>query len=145
MNKRNIIISFALAAIAFTGCKHDLEHNMVPDKLGFSYSSSLQQPSVFNDEMDVAIIKSGKGSSSATVRIERLTQEELTKWCLNNGAAEYKLAEEIKYEVSEEEFSFAASDIRKTFKVKWQTDFFSYSSYYVIDFVIVFKLVESSL
>lgn len=99
MNKRNIIISFALAAIAFTGCKHDLEHNMVPDKLGFSYSSSLQQPSVFNDEMDVAIIKSGKGSSSATVRIERLTQEELTKWCLNNGAAEYKLAEELKYEV----------------------------------------------
>lgn len=145
MNKRNIIISFALAAIAFTGCKHDLEHNMVPDKLGFSYSSSLQQPSVFNNEMDVAIIKSGKGSSSATVRIERLTQEELTKWCQNNGAAEYKLAEELKYEVSEEEFNFAASDIRKTFKVKWQTDFFANSANNGTDYVIGFKLVDASL
>jgi len=103
---------------------------MVPDKLGFSYTSQLQQPSVFNDGMEVAVIKSGKGNSSATLRIERLTEDELKKWCMNNGAytetineetkektitLSYELAPEIKYEVSEEELSFAASDIRKTY------------------------------
>ena len=160
MTNKFILASITLAALTICGCQHNLEHNMVPDKLGFSYTSQLQQPSVFNDGMEVAVIKSGKGNSSATLRIERLTEDELKKWCMNNGAytetineetkektitLSYELAPEIKYEVSEEELSFAASDIRKTFTVNWNTTFFANSSKNNNEYVIGFKLVDSSI
>ena len=110
--------------------------------------------------MDIAIIKSGKGASSATVKIERLTEEELNAWCKNNGAmveAEdketgeklekpmYLLADESRYEVSTDEFNYLASDIRKTFTTKWNSTFFANSAMNGKNYVIGFKLVDSSL
>jgi len=160
MNKRNIITCIALAAITLSSCKHDLEHNMVPDKLGFSYKSQLQQPSVFNNSMDVAVIKSGKGNSSATAKIELLTEEEFTKWCLHNGAfvektdditgeisksPAFKLAPTSSYELSEKELNFSASDIRKLLKVNWNTEFFATSAINGAEYAIGLKIVDSSI
>lgn len=60
MNKKHILATIGVLTVLFTGCQHDLEHNMVPDKLGFSYSTNLQQPSVLNNSMDVSVIKAEK-------------------------------------------------------------------------------------
>lgn len=149
MNSKYILASIAFAALALSGCQHDLEHNMVPDKLGFSYSSNLQQPSVFKNSMDIAIIKSGKGKSSATVRIESITQEELDAWCNNDenkdAGYSFTLAPSSRYEVSANEFSFAASDTRKTFNVSWNATYFANTAANHNDNVIGFKLVDPSI
>ena len=160
MRIKYILSTCVLAALIFSSCEHDLNHNMVDDKIGFSYSSNLQQPSVLNESMDIAVIKSGKGSSSATVRIEKLTEEELNAWCKNNGAMIevednetgektekplYLLADDSRYEISTEELSFSASDIRKSFTAKWNAPFFANSAMNDKNYVIGFKLVDSSL
>ncbi len=149
MNKKHILASLGALAVLLSGCQHNLEHNMVPDKLGFSYSENLQQPSVLNNSMDVSVIKSGKGTSSATVRIERLSQEELTAWCESEENKEYGydflLASESRYELSTEELSFAASDTRQLFKVSWTPDFFANSAMNGKNYVIALRLSDPSI
>ncbi len=149
MNKKHILAAIGALAILLTGCEHDLEHNMVPDKLGFSYSSNLQKPSVLSASMNVSVIKSGKGSSGASVKIERLTQEELTAWCEKEENKENKygflLANESRYEVSADELNFAASDTRQIFQVTWKPDFFANSAMNGKDYVIALKLTEPTI
>jgi len=149
MNKTHILATIGMLTVLLTGCQHNLEHNMVPDKLGFSYTGNLQQPSVLNNSMDVSVIKSGKGTSSATVKIERLTQEELTAWCESEENKEYGynflLASESRYGLSAEDLHFAASDTRQLFKVSWGPDFFANSAMNGKNYVIALKLSEPSI
>ena len=70
MKHINILASIALAAFTLTSCQQDLNHNMVPDKLGFAYTENLQQPSVFKAGMSVSVIKSGKGSEGQEGRAD---------------------------------------------------------------------------
>ncbi len=149
MNKIHIITLVGAAALLLCGCTHDLDHNMVPDKLGFAYTNNLQQPSVLSETMKVSVIKSGKGSSSATVKIESLSQEELTAWCNteDNVGKEYNflLASDSRYEISTQELNFAASDTRQYFQVNWKPDFFANSAMNGKDYVIALKLTDPSI
>lgn len=149
MNRKHILAVLGALTVLLTGCEHNLDHNMVADKLGFSYSSNLQQPSVLNGAMDVSVIKSGKGSSDATVRIDRLTQEELTAWCEAEENKEngynFLLAADSRYEISANELSFAASDTRQLFQVTWSPDFFANSAMNGKDYVIALKLTDPTI
>lgn len=148
MKHINILASIALAAFTLTSCQQDLNHNMVPDKLGFAYTENLQQPSVFKAGMSVSVIKSGKGSDAATVEIEACSQEELDQWRTANGYETALLqASELNYSIkmNVKSLYFAASDIRKSFEVEWKTSFFANSARNGKDYVIALKLVNPSI
>lgn len=144
--KRTYIIASLVLAVVSSACQHDLEHNMVPDKLGLSSTEVLQEPSVLTGRTTVSIIKSGKGTSSADVQLVPCTQEEIDAW---REAEEYEtpitLAKESKYNLEDNTFHFEESDIRKTTTVTWDTDFFAKSAINGTDYAIAFKLVEGSI
>ncbi|MGM9788370.1 MAG: DUF1735 domain-containing protein, partial [Candidatus Cryptobacteroides sp.] len=148
MKHKLLLASIAIAALSLTSCEHDLNHNMVPDKLGFSYTENLQQPSVFNAGMSISVIKSGKGSSAATVEVEPCTQEEIDAWREANGyETPLLLASELNYSIDlpGNKLSFETSDIRQSFKVEWKTTFFANSAKNGKDYVIGLKLVNPSI
>lgn len=136
MTKKHILSLFLPLALALCGCEHNLEHNMVPDKLGFSSTEALQTPSVFNDGMTISVIKSGKGTTAASVKIAVCTQEEVP---------EYEIVDPSKFEISTDELEFGTSEIRKTLDLTWNTTFFANSAKNGHDYAIALKLVDASI
>lgn len=148
MKHKLLLASLAIAALSLSSCEHDLNHNMVPDKLGFSYTENLQQPSVFNAGMSISVIKSGKGDSSATVEVEPCTQEEIDAWREAKGyETPLLLASELNYSIDlpHNTLSFEASDTRQSFNIEWKTTFFANSAKNGKDYVIGLKLVNPSI
>lgn len=147
--KKYIIASFVLAAV-LSGCEHNLEHNMVPDKLGFSSTQALHEPSLLAEKATISIIKSGKGNSAADVRMEACTQEELDQWCTDTGyetGSENKLqiALSTSFKLEENSFHFDAEDLRKTTTVSWDSEFFANTAMGGKNYVIAFKLVDATI
>lgn len=148
MKHKFILASIAIAALSLTSCEHDLNHNMVPDKLGFSSTENLQQPSVFNAGMTISVIKSGKGDSAATVEVEPCTQAEIDAWREAKGyETPLLLASELNYSIDlpHNTLNFEASDTRQSFKIEWKTSFFANSAKNGKDYVIGLKLVNPSI
>lgn len=136
---------FCIASVLLlSGCKHDIELNMVGDKIGFATTTNIIEPSIFRDGVDVAIIKSGKGKSEASVSVSLATKEDLDAYNKLHETS-YKLAPSGKFETTGLNFNFAASDTRNTIHVKWSQTFFANSAEAGNEYVIGLKITESDI
>lgn len=117
------IIRYMMAGLMFamlSSCIEDARNNeMVDDMLSLVYDDVVTPVSIYSGSHTVSVLKSGKGQSSATAIIG--TSAAALSAYLASGEADavYKEISPSYFTFSSDEVSFAKSDMRQPFEIKW--------------------------
>lgn len=118
-----LLVVLSVAAV-LAGCNDERNNYMVDDTVGFVMSDPYVGVSLLNEEYQLAIIKSGKGSQDATARLI-VSEVALAEYNETNGT-DYVLLPAECYNLSATSIGFSKDDTRKIVEITWKdTDIFA--------------------
>lgn len=115
---RNIFIS-VVALSAAVSCVDDRNNFMVDDSFGFNNAKgeNVNELAVYTGSYELAVIKSGKGFTDATVSVEG-SNADLLVYNEENGTEYFPLPKEL-YSFSTGSISYKAEEVTKNVTVSW--------------------------
>lgn len=115
---RNIFIS-ALALSAAVSCVDDRNNFMVDDSFGFNNAidENVTELAIYGGEYELAVIKSGKGFTDATVTVGG-SNASLLEYNKEKGTNYIGIPRDC-YSFSETSLNYQASEVSKTVTVSW--------------------------
>ena len=115
--KKILIASIALAVLA-SSCIEDSRNNfMVEDSLSLVYDEQVVPVSVYAGSCTVSVLKSGKGSSPATVSLG-VSSEALSTFNAENGTS-YTAISSSSYSFESASVSIKAEEMTGKVKIEW--------------------------
>lgn len=115
-----------LAACLFLliGCEDNRNNFMVDDSVGYIRSYGVVDISVFEESFVARIAKSGKGRTSAAIKIApsdtALDNYNKKQKAKNPSYVGSSILSPSLYNISKTDFEFSASDVREVVEVKWK-------------------------
>lgn len=106
-----------LAMCVLCACTDERENNMVNDTFYIKGTETLRTVSVFAEGIDLHIIKAGKGTLAANVRIST-PDTCLARYNAENGTDYSSLPSEL-YRISAEDLSFGKEEVTKPVRLSW--------------------------
>ena len=120
INMWKLLFAALIASTAMVACKDERNNYMVDDTISFlATDNQLINVALYNEECDLTVIKSGKGQTGATARLE-VSEAALEAYNTANGT-DYK-ALPANYVTFSPAIKFSEKDIRKTVKVTWDDE-----------------------
>lgn len=120
INMWKLLFAALIASTAMVACKDERNNYMVDDTISFlATDNQLINVALYNEECDLTVIKSGKGQTGATARLE-VSEAALEAYNTANGT-DYK-ALPASYVTFSPAIKFSEKDIRKTVKVTWDDE-----------------------
>lgn len=120
INMWKLLFAALIASTAMVACKDERNNYMVDDTVSFlATDNQLINVALYNEECDLTVIKSGKGQTGATARLE-VSDAALEAYNAANGT-DYK-ALPANYVTFSPEIKFSEKDIRKMVKVTWDDE-----------------------
>ncbi|MBR6305910.1 MAG: DUF1735 domain-containing protein [Bacteroidales bacterium] len=104
------------------GCFPDERNNfMVPDSFGLSSQDVLREATIHTGQLTLGIVKSGKGQSAATVKINLESDDIKAAVEAYNkiNDKEYTALPAYLYTLSDFEFHFSEKEVSKEFTISW--------------------------
>ena len=112
INMWKLLFAALIASTAMVACKDERNNYMVDDTISFlATDNQLINVALYNEECDLTVIKSGKGQTGATARLE-VSEAALEAYNTANGT-DYK-ALPANYVTFSPAIKFSEKDIRKT-------------------------------
>ena len=115
---RNIFVS-AIALASVVACVDDRNNFMVDDSFGFNNAidENLKELAIYGGSYELAVIKSGKGFTDATVFVEG-SNADLLAYNKKNGTSYIPVSKEF-YNFSTNSLEYKAEEVSKTVTVTW--------------------------
>lgn len=106
-----------LALCMLCACTDERDNNMVDDTFYIKGTETLRTVSVFAESVDLHVIKAGKGTLAANVRIST-PDTCLARYNAENGTDYSSLPSEL-YQLSAKDLSFSKEDVTKPVRITW--------------------------